>query len=202
MSAMPADEAGCPRDPEAGGLLLAPLLPEETESEPVAAAASLSAPGKVAAEAGTLWRLGWPLVAEEVVSYASVTVSMIFVGRLGALPLAAASLARSALNITGSALLVGVTSPVDTCVAAVHGARGGALVGQTLQRALLFTLAAATPVVALYCTQARPALVALGQPPLLAAHAARYLRLVSPWLLTHGASLCLYRGLVAQDGVL
>lgn len=96
------------------------------------------------------------------------------------------------LLCAGLSPLVGVTGGVDTFVSQTHGAAQHALIGITLQRALLVAISACIPILALY-TQAERLLRALGQEADLAAAAARYIALYSPLLPLHAAILCLYR---------
>ena len=65
-----------------------------------------------AAEAKRLVRLAGPLVASGILRCALQLVSVMFVGHLGELPLAGASLAASLANVTGYSLLVRIC----TCI--------------------------------------------------------------------------------------
>jgi len=67
-----------------------------------------------AAEAKRLLRLAGPLVASCILQSAVQLVSVMFVGHLGELPLAGASLASSLANVTGFSLLFGMASALDT----------------------------------------------------------------------------------------
>ena len=69
-------------------------------------------PGKAAsAEAKRLMRLAGPIVASCVQQNVVNMASVMFVGHLGELPLAGASLATSLANVTGYSLLV--RPPID-----------------------------------------------------------------------------------------
>jgi MATE family multidrug resistance protein len=59
-----------------------------------------------ATEAKRLLRLAGPLVASGILQCVLQLVSVMFVGHLGELPLAGASLATSLANVTGFSLLV------------------------------------------------------------------------------------------------
>jgi MATE family multidrug resistance protein len=61
-----------------------------------------------AAEAKRLLRLAGPLVLSSILQFALPLVSVMFVGHLGELPLAGASLATSIANVTGFSLLVSI----------------------------------------------------------------------------------------------
>ena len=159
----------------------------------------LASPRALALEARRLLALSWPVIAEELLTYGSTIVALEFVGRLDAWlpPLAVYSLARSVLNITGLSLLVGVTGGVDTCASQAHGAGARALVGVSLQRAVLVSLLACLPVLALYL-RAGLLLRWLGEEEQVAAAAGRYVLLASPFLFLHAVILCVYRYLIAQ----
>ena len=72
----------------------------------VATGAEKGTENAAAAEAKRLLRLAWPLVTSSVLQFALQLVSVMFVGHLGELPLAGASLATSLANVTGFSLLV------------------------------------------------------------------------------------------------
>ena len=62
------------------------------------------------AEAKRLLRLAGPLVLSNILQFALPLVSVMFVGHLGELPLAGASLATSLANVTGFSLLVSIVA--------------------------------------------------------------------------------------------
>lgn len=187
-----ADAPAGPTTPD----LQEPLLPP-------AAAGGGDAGGEApaVAESKRILFLGGPLVIEEVVSYASTLVAMGMVGRLGASALGAYTLAHSITNITGIALLNGVTGAVDTFGSQAHGSRSYAAIGLVLQRALAFSLATCAPLMLLYAC-AHPLLLALGQQAALAAAAARYIHLFAPVVPLHAINLCLYRTLASQGATM
>jgi MATE family multidrug resistance protein len=61
-----------------------------------------------AAEVKRLLRLAGPLVTSSILQFALQLVSVMFVGHLGELPLAGASLAASLANVTGFSFLVSI----------------------------------------------------------------------------------------------
>jgi MATE family multidrug resistance protein len=69
-----------------------------------------------AAEAKRLLRLAGPLVGSCLLQAAINILSLMFVGHLGELPLAGASLATSIANVTGFSLLVSCSLPCLGCV--------------------------------------------------------------------------------------
>ena len=141
--------------------------------------------------------LGSPLVAEELISYCGTLVALAFVGRLGAEALGVFTLAHCITNITGIALLNGLTGAVDTFAAQAHGSRSFAAIGVVLQRALLLSGLACVPLLALFAAM-RPLLLLLGQQGRLAVAAARYIQLYAPAVPLHAAVLCMFRTLASQ----
>jgi MATE family multidrug resistance protein len=69
-----------------------------------------------AAEAKRLLRLAGPLVASGILRSVVQLVSVMFVGHLGELPLAGASLATSLANVTGFSLLVRISTIISSLV--------------------------------------------------------------------------------------
>jgi Na+-driven multidrug efflux pump len=57
---------------------------------------------EVSKEVATLWRLAWPVSTTFFLNMSLSTVSVLFVGRLGAAKLAAASLGSSLAQVTGA----------------------------------------------------------------------------------------------------
>jgi MATE family multidrug resistance protein len=91
------------------------------------------------------------------------------------------ALAQTVYNITGLSLVVGIASGVQTFVGAANGAGASSLKGVILQRGVVLTLL--TCLVPLLGWRWLPALMALlGQDPLLASGAARYIWHVCPAL--------------------
>ncbi|PRW44986.1 MATE efflux family [Chlorella sorokiniana] len=141
--------------------------------------------------------IGAPMVAEEVLAYLSTIISVAYAGRLGGYNLGVFTLSHALTNITGIALLNGVTGAVDTFSSQAHGSRTFPAIGVVLQRALLLALLTCVPLMLLYW-QALPVLLVLGQERALAAAAARYTRTFAGKIPLHAVALCLYRTLAAQ----
>ncbi|CAM0908082.1 unnamed protein product [Alopecurus aequalis] len=121
-----------------------------------------------------------------------------FVGHLGELPLASASLATSVANVTGFSLLVGMAGALDTLCGQAFGARHYHLLGVYEQRAMLVFSLACIPIVAIwvYTTQI---LLLLGQDPAIAAEAGTYARWLIPALVTYVPLVCHTRFLQTQS---
>uniref|UniRef100_A0ACD5XIM7 Uncharacterized protein n=1 Tax=Avena sativa TaxID=4498 RepID=A0ACD5XIM7_AVESA len=151
-----------------------------------------------AAEAKRLLRLAGPLVTSSVLQFALRLVSVMFVGHLGELPLAGASLATSLANVTGFSLLVGMASALDTLCGQAFGARQYHLLGIYKQRAMVVFALACVPIVAIWANTTR-ILLLLGQDASIAAEAGAYARWLIPSLVPYVPLVCHIRFLQTQS---
>uniref|UniRef100_A0ACD5WKN5 Uncharacterized protein n=1 Tax=Avena sativa TaxID=4498 RepID=A0ACD5WKN5_AVESA len=150
------------------------------------------------AEAKRLLRLAGPLVASGILQCALQLVSVMFVGHLGELPLAGASLATSLANVTGFSLLVGMSSALDTLCGQAFGAGQHHLLGVYKQRATLVLALACVPIAAVWANTAQ-ILLFLGQDPSIAAEAGAYARWLLPSLVPYVPLVCHIRFLQTQS---
>ncbi|XP_047064546.1 protein DETOXIFICATION 16-like isoform X2 [Lolium rigidum] len=151
-----------------------------------------------AAEAKRLLRLAGPLVASGILRSVVQLVSVMFVGHLGELSLAGASLATSLANVTGFSLLSGMARALDTVCGQAFGARQYHLVGVYEQRAMLVLALACVPIAAVWANAAR-ILVFLGQDASIAAGAGAYARWLIPSLVPYVPVVCHIRFLQTQS---
>ncbi|CAM0884759.1 unnamed protein product [Alopecurus aequalis] len=159
----------------------------------------------VAAEVKRLLHLAGPLVASGILQCVLQLVSVMFVGHLGELPLAGASLATSLANVTGFSLLVGMSSALDTLCGQAFGARQYHLLGVYKQRAMLVLALACVPIAVIWANTTQ-ILLFLGQDrsiavegrrirasivvPVMASSAATTLsHIVVCWALVHKAGM-------------
>ncbi|VAI37164.1 unnamed protein product [Triticum turgidum subsp. durum] len=142
-----------------------------------------------ASEAKRLLRLAGPLVASGLLQCALQLVSVMFVGHLGELHLAGASLATSLANVTGFSLLAGMASALDTLCGQAFGARQYHLLGVYKQRAMLVLALACVPI-ALVWTNTTRILLFLGQDRAIAAEAGAYARWLIPSLVPYVPLTC------------
>jgi len=129
-------------------------------------------------ELSRLFRLAWPIVGAQVGNMLMGMVDTLFVGRVGVDALAAASLGNAFLYgtlLVGQGLVLGM----DPLVTQAHGAGDGRAVGLALQRGLVVSVFAALAVSAVLLFTA-PVLVLLGQEPVLAQAAGRYIGVQVP----------------------
>jgi MATE family multidrug resistance protein len=138
--------------------------------------------GGAIAEVASIVRLAVPMVAAGLLMYARSLVSMIFLGRLGRLPLAGGSLALGFANITGYSVLSGLAAGMDPVCGQAFGAGRRSVLAAALRRTVSLLLAASVPVSLLWVAMHR-VLVATGQDPDIAAAAYEFILSSLPDLL-------------------
>jgi MATE family multidrug resistance protein len=138
--------------------------------------------GGAIAEVASIVRLAVPMVAAGLLMYARSLVSMIFLGRLGRLPLAGGSLALGFANITGYSVLSGLAAGMDPVCGQAFGAGRRSVLAAALRRTVSLLLAASVPVSLLWVAMHR-VLVATGQDPDIAAAAYEFILCSLPDLL-------------------
>uniref|UniRef100_A0A0E0M6Q5 Protein DETOXIFICATION n=1 Tax=Oryza punctata TaxID=4537 RepID=A0A0E0M6Q5_ORYPU len=153
------------------------------------------------AEAKRLLRLAGPIVASCILQCVVNMVSVMFVGHLGELPLAGASLATSLANVTGYSLLTGMATAMDTLCGQAYGARQYHLLGVYKQRAMVVLAAACVPIALVWAFAGR-VLLLLGQDAAIAAEAGAYARWMLPSLAAYVPLQCHIRFLQTQTVVL
>ena len=122
------------------------------------------------AEAASILRLAAPMVGAGLLMYMRSLVSMLFLGRLGRLPLAGGSLALGFANITGYSVLSGLAAGMDPVCGQAFGAGRTSVLAAALRRTVALLLAASVPIALLWLAMRR-VLVAAGQEPDIAAAA-------------------------------
>ncbi|CAL5082460.1 unnamed protein product [Urochloa decumbens] len=132
------------------------------------------APGSVLAEVAAILCLTGPMVGAGILFYMRSLVSMVFLGRLGQLPLAGGSLALGFANITGYSVLSGLAGGMDPVCGQAFGAGRTDLLRAALRRTTLLLLAASLPIGVLWLAMHR-VLVSTGQDPDIAAAAYAYI---------------------------
>ncbi|GJM98178.1 hypothetical protein PR202_ga15163 [Eleusine coracana subsp. coracana] len=127
-----------------------------------AAAGLLPSAGETVREAAALCRLAFPIALTALLLYSRTALSMLFLGSIGDLPLAAGSLAIAFANITGYSVLSGLSLGMDPLCSQAFGANQPRLLGLTLFRAVLFLLCCSLPLSLLWLNMSK-ILVFLGQ---------------------------------------
>ncbi|KAJ6765019.1 PROTEIN DETOXIFICATION [Salix koriyanagi] len=108
-----------------------------------------------------LWLSG-PLISVSLLQYCIQMISVMFVGHLGELSLAGASMATSFASVTGFSLLMGMASALDTFCGQSYGARQFHMLGIHMQRAM-FVLSLVSIPLAIIWANTRSILIACGQ---------------------------------------
>ncbi|PUZ51799.1 hypothetical protein GQ55_6G218900 [Panicum hallii var. hallii] len=144
--------------------------------------------------------LAGPLVPGYLLQYVVQLMSLMFVGHLGELELAGASVATSFATVTGFSLLGGMATSLETLCGQAFGAKQHHLLGVYKQRAMLVLVLVSVPVVAMWGYTGE-ILLWFGQDPEIAAAAAGYIRGLIPALLVNGPLNCHVRFLQAQNAV-
>ena len=102
---LPRQSLGLGKDTHRDPPLLQPLLEHEREGHD-ASLTGWPAPSVFLGEAKHQMVLGLPVAGLNILNFLMSLVSIIFVGRLGELPLAAAAMAATLANVLGFAILV------------------------------------------------------------------------------------------------
>ncbi|CAL4969903.1 unnamed protein product [Urochloa decumbens] len=142
--------------------------------------------------------LAGPLVAGFLLQNMVQMVSVMFVGHLGELALASASLATSFAGVTGFSLLAGMACSLDTLCGQAYGAKQHHQLGIYKQRAMLVLFLTSLPVAAVWAYTGQ-ILAWCGQDPEIAAGAGGYIRWMIPALFVYGALQCHVRFLQTQN---
>ena len=145
-------------------------------------------------------RLSLPLAATNLCSFGISVATISFVGHLGQneYDLAAAILATSVFNVTGFSLVQGLNSALETFCGQAWGAANYPAIGLVLQRALTLNFFLVAFVSLLWGYGAPSLLLLLGQDPIVAASASRFLSLLIPALFFSSIFEALKRYLAVQ----
>uniref|UniRef100_R7W7M1 Protein DETOXIFICATION n=1 Tax=Aegilops tauschii TaxID=37682 RepID=R7W7M1_AEGTA len=152
-------------------------------------------------ESKRLWGIGTPIAIATLSMYAVSPVTTIFVGHLGNLPLAAASIGLSVFATFSLGFLLGVGSALEPLCGQASGAGQVAMLGVYLQRSWIVLIAAALLMVPFYVF-AEPLLLAVGQDPVLAREAARFALYILPGAFSFAVNFPTGKFLQAQSKVL
>ncbi|CAM8931444.1 unnamed protein product [Rhodiola kirilowii] len=106
-------------------------------------------------EAKSIANISLPMVLTALMLYSRSIISMLFLGRLGELPLAGGSLAIGFANITGYSVLSGLAMGMEPICGQAFGAKRYKLLGLTLQRMILILLLISFPISLLWMNMKR-----------------------------------------------
>nr|CAB3446397.1 unnamed protein product [Digitaria exilis] len=144
--------------------------------------------------------LAGPLVAGLLLQNIVQMISIMFVGHLGKLPLAGASVASSFAVFTGFSVLSGMASSLETLCGQAFGAGQHHLLGVYKQRAMLVLALVSVPAAAVWAYTGE-ILAWCGLDLEIAAAAGSYIRWLIPALFVYGPLQCHVRFLQTQNVV-
>ena len=124
-------------------------------------------------------KLAWPSVCHAFQIKMLSAVSLIFTGHIGTgVYLDGAALALSFANISGTSIIIGMASGIETLCSQAYGARNYRLVGIYFQRAIILCFLVCFPIWALWLN-AESILILIHQDAQVARIAGNYLRILS-----------------------
>ncbi|KAF5178507.1 Detoxification-like protein [Thalictrum thalictroides] len=106
-------------------------------------------------ESKSLFSLAFPIALTALLLYSRSILSMIFLGRLGDIELAAGSLAIAFANITGYSVLSGLALGMEPLCAQAFGAKRPKLLSITLHRSVIFLLLSSIPISILWLNMSK-----------------------------------------------
>ncbi|KAL6292680.1 hypothetical protein ACE6H2_000822 [Prunus campanulata] len=179
--------------------LESPLLPAPQEHESQKTKGKLTK-DKIIEEVKKQLSLAGPLVSSNFLLFGMQVISVMYVGHLGELALAGASMATSFATVTGLSLIIGMSFALDTFCGQSYGAKQYHMLGIHLQRAMLVLLLVCIPLSIIWFNAGR-ILEFLGQDPEIAAAAGSYARFLIPCLFAYAVNQCHSRFLQSQNNV-
>ncbi|XP_047171323.1 protein DETOXIFICATION 51-like [Vigna umbellata] len=135
-------------------------------------------------EVKALMELAFPIAFTALIFYARSMVSMLFLGHLGDLELAAGSLGMAFANITGYSVLSGLALGMEPLCSQAFGAKRMNVLSLTLHRCVMFLLLCSIPISFLWLNISN-ILLPLHQDPNITRMAHTYLIFSLPDLHTH-----------------
>ncbi|KAL0346631.1 UNVERIFIED_CONTAM: protein DETOXIFICATION 51 [Sesamum calycinum] len=157
---------------------------QETTKPPPSQISSLPSAAEILTEAKALFNLAFPIALTALILYSRSMLSMLFLGHLGDIELAAGSLAIAFANITGYSVLSGLALGMEPLCAQAFGAQRPKLLSLTLQRAVVFLLVCSVPITFLWLNISS-ILLYLHQDPSITRLAHTYLAFSIPDLITN-----------------
>ncbi|XP_010933890.1 protein DETOXIFICATION 49-like [Elaeis guineensis] len=173
-------QSQCDYHEDPHGLLTAPFVQKpQTATNPSEDAPVLTPkpPTELAlafVEARSILSLALPMALTGLLIYSRSMISMLFLGRLGGLPLAGGSLAIGFANITGYSVLSGLAMGMEPICGQAFGAKKLPILGLALQRTILLLLSASIPIAFIWANM-RPLLLLCGQDADISAAAQSYI---------------------------
>ncbi|RZS03815.1 hypothetical protein BHM03_00034043 [Ensete ventricosum] len=149
-------------------------------------------------ESKNLWRLSWASIVIQLFNFMLSLVTQMFVGHLGSLDLAGASIINVGVQGLAFGIMLGMASAVQTVCGQAFGAKKYRAMGVICQRALVLHLVAAVLLGFLYWFSG-PLLRAIGQSDSIAKVGQLYARGLLPQLIAFALYCPMQRFLQAQN---
>ncbi|VAI26953.1 unnamed protein product [Triticum turgidum subsp. durum] len=149
-------------------------------------------------EAGNLWRISWASILITLFSFTLSLVTQMFVGHLGELELAGASITNIGIQGLAYGIMLGMSTAVQTVCGQAYGARRYRAMGVVCQRALLLQFVTAVAI-AFFYWYSGPFLRLIGQAEDVAVAGQLYARGLVPQLLAFALFCPMQRFLQAQN---
>ncbi|OMP02911.1 Multi antimicrobial extrusion protein [Corchorus capsularis] len=146
-------------------------------------------------------RLAGPLLIVSFLQYSFLMISIMFVGHLGKLSLASASMATAFASATGFSFMLGMGGALDTFCGQAYGAKQYNMVGVHMQRAMLVLAFLSLPISLLWAFTGQ-IFITCKQDREISMHAGVHARWLIPSLLPYGLLQCQQRFLQAQNNTL
>ncbi|PSR89467.1 Protein DETOXIFICATION like, partial [Actinidia chinensis var. chinensis] len=145
-------------------------------------------------------KLAGPLVIVGFLNYSLQMISVIFIGHLGELSLASATMATSFAGVTGYYFILGMASALETFFGQAYGAKQYHMLGIHLQRAMLVLMLTSVPIAIIWNFTGH--LFALcGQDSEVSTLAGVHARWLIPSIFPYGLLQCQIRLLQTQNNV-
>ena len=151
----------------------------------------------VCAELVAQFRLALPATLTYLLGRSLVSIGLVFIGRLGDLPLAASALANTTTNVSGLSILVGMGTAVSTICGQAYGAGNYDKVGKTARLSLL-VFWTTSGLISVVWWHSEAILLLCGQAPAIAAASAAYIGWLIPFLFSFAAQSSMNAYLNAQ----
>ncbi|EOY20886.1 MATE efflux family protein, putative [Theobroma cacao] len=185
------------------GILESPLIPVsgKVPGEGVSLSKGSCNKAEITSELKKQMRLAGSLVVVSFLQYSLLMISVMFVGHLGELSLASASMATSFAGVTGFSFMLGMGSALETFCGQAYGARQYHMLGVHMQRAILVLTLVSVPISLIWAFTGQVFTI-LKQDTEISMRAGVYARWMIPSILPYGLLQCQLRFLQTQNNVL
>ncbi|CAM0148580.1 unnamed protein product [Urochloa decumbens] len=151
-------------------------------------------------ESKRLWGIGLPIAVGMLSMYAISSITQMFIGHLGNLPLAAASIGLSVFSTFALGFLLGMGSALETLCGQAFGAGQVSMLGVYLQRSWIILLGACVVMSPLFVF-AEPLLLLIGQDADVARESGRFSIYILPSVFAMAVNFAASKFLQSQSRV-